>query len=107
MNFVLTNWRGVFTSEHPTLVTVPRAYDSQYKNLALMALLQAPYIHIQNIPDTKRSAWRTLAQIAPTQHCPYAAALLQHPTQARNILLMSGDAREVLHHCLLASNIRR
>lgn len=61
------------------------------------------HIGLQNIPDTPKLSWKKIASINTT---PYSAVLLEHPIQARNILLVSGDARAVLHHCLLSSNDR-
>ncbi len=96
MNIVLTDWRGIFTAEHPTLVKIPYAPNTYYRNLAEIALSVAPH-----------ASWKQLASLSLGTHTPYTATLLEHPTQARNILVASGDARTLLHHSSLTSNNRQ
>lgn len=106
MDIVLTDWRGIFTAEHPTLQEIPRAKNDYYTKLSLMALSQSPYIGIEGLPHATERAWKNIASMSYAPHFPYHAALLEHPTQARNILLASGDARTILHHSSLSSLIR-
>ncbi len=106
MDIVLTDWRGIFTSEHPTLDTLPHPENSHYTNLSLMALQHAPHIQLRGVAQSSQPSWKPLAFIPSQPPFSYSAALLEHPTQARNIVLVTGDARTVLHHCTLASSTR-
>ncbi len=106
MDIVLTDWRGIFTSEHPTLDTLPHPENSHYTNLSLMALQHAPHIQLRGFSQPSKPSWKHLASIPSQTPFSYSAALLEHPTQARNIVVVTGDARTVLHRCHIASTIR-
>lgn len=71
-----------------------------------MALQHAPHIQLHGTPKLSRPSWKLLSSIPSESPFAYNAALLEHPTQARNIVLVTGDARTVLHHCSLASPVR-
>lgn len=96
---MLTDWRGVFTAKHPRLLSVPHTKSQHHTDLAMMALQQASDIDLTHIPDNTQLAWKKIAST-------HGTTLFEHPTQARNVVLMSGDARTVLHHCLLSSHDR-
>lgn len=106
MDIVLTDWRGTFTAERPTLRSLPHPENTHYTNLSRMALQHAPHTQLHGVSALPQTSWKHLASIPPQSPFSYSAALLEHPTQARNIVLVTGDARTVLHYCSLASQTR-
>ena len=71
-----------------------------------MALQHAPHTQLHGVPELSQPSWKPIASIPAQSPFPYSAALLEHPTQARNIVLVTGDARTILHYCSLDSQTR-
>lgn len=95
MDIVLTDWRGVFTPPSPILHRLPHKEGSYYANISLDALHHAPHGTVVGIPRSHIGNWKRIATLDTHPH--YTAALLEHPTQTRNIIVSTGSAREMLH----------
>lgn len=105
MNIVLTDWRGIFTAQAAELELLPHPENTHYGKLSLIALHHAPHTTIAAIPNIADN-WKIIDSISPSEVFPYHAILIEHPTQPRNIILMSGDASTVLHHASISSHNR-
>lgn len=105
MDIVITDWRGVFTAEDAVLETIPHPKNTHFGKLSLLALHHAAHIKIHGLPDTDH-VWKKIMSMSPSSAISYHATLFEHPSQARNIIIVSGDASTVLHHSTLPSHKR-